>query len=196
MLNSHRLTACITAAVLCLTVFLVSCTAGGPGAGSSSQPADSTAASGSSSATEESAPYAFLTAGDTVIRIGGDMTGVLEKLGEPLSYFEAPSCAASGTDKTYTYAGFDVITVPDGSGKDIISSIVFLDDSAITQEGAYIGCTADEVLQTYGENIAAQTDTLLSAVRGGVQIDFIIENGIVISVEYTAADSGDTSDAG
>ena len=51
-----------------------------------------------------------------VSSVNQDMTEVLAAEGEPLSYFEAESCAFNGLDKTYTYAfagwdkAFDSIT--------------------------------------------------------------------------------------
>ena len=43
-----------------------------------------------------------------------------------MSYFEAPSCAFDGIDKTYTYAGFELLTYPKDD-KDYVSSVVLKD---------------------------------------------------------------------
>ncbi|MCL1830027.1 MAG: hypothetical protein FWG21_01200, partial [Oscillospiraceae bacterium] len=48
------------------------------------------------------------------IAIDDDMEDIIAVLGEPLSYFEATSCAFDGLDKTYTYSGFDIVTRPEG----------------------------------------------------------------------------------
>ena len=113
------------------------------------------------------------------------MKEVLEALGEPLSYFEAASCAFDGLDKTYTYAGFQILTRPDGD-KDYINSIILTDDSVTTPEGVYIGVTEADVTAKYGTP-AQKTDTLLSYTDGGTALNFILKNGTVISIEYIPA---------
>ena len=118
------------------------------------------------------------------IKIDADMSNVLAALGEPLSYFEAASCAFEGLDKTYTYAGFTVMTRPDGS-KDYVNAIFLTDDSLTTAKGIYIGASADEVTTAYGET--ARTDTLISYTDGNTTLNFILKNGSVVSIEYVPA---------
>ena len=118
------------------------------------------------------------------IKIDQDMSEVLAALGEPLSYFEAASCAFEGLDKTYTYAGFTVMTRPDGD-KDYVNAIFLTDDSLTTAKGIYIGATADEVIDKYGET--TKTDTLISYTDGNTALNFIIKDSKVISIEYIPA---------
>ena len=54
-------------------------------------------------------------------------------LGEPMHYFEAPSCAFEGMDKIYSYSGFEFTTYTKDN-VDYIASIVFLDDTVTTRE--------------------------------------------------------------
>ncbi len=115
------------------------------------------------------------------IYIDQDMADVLSAIGEPLSYFEAASCAFSGLDKTYTYAGFVITTRPDGD-KDYVNSIFLTDDSVTTPEGLYIGVSADKVISTYGNG--TQTDALISYKDGNTSLNFIMKNSSVISIEY------------
>jgi len=127
------------------------------------------------------APYVFQS-GSASVAVGDDMTALLSALGEPKSYFEAPSCAFEGLDKTYTYPGFVITTQPDGD-KDIINSIVLTDDSVTTPEEVYIGCSPDDVRAAYGD-AAEETDTSLTYRRSGTALCFILENGRVCSIEY------------
>lgn len=125
--------------------------------------------------------FSFVTNG-TEITVNENMSEVLAALGECQSYFEAESCAFEGLDKTYTYAGFVITTRPDGE-QDFVNSIRLTDDSAVTREGAYIGCTADQIREIYGdaeeEHIGA-----LSYAGGDTMLSFILEDGVVISIEY------------
>ena len=129
------------------------------------------------------AAYAFRS-GDAAVAIDQDMAEVLSALGEPKSYFEAESCAFEGLDKTYTYSGFVITTRPDGD-KDYVSSIVLTDDSVTTPEGVYIGSPAGDVTAAYGQGDTA-SDTLLGYVKGGTALNFILDGGKVISIEYLA----------
>ena len=141
---------------------------------------------GNNSATPKTSKYVFKVKNKNgyEVKIDADMSEVLSALGEPLSYFEAASCAFEGLDKTYTYAGFTVMTRPDGS-KDYVNAIFLTDDSLTTAKGIYIGASADEVIAAYGET--AKTDTLISYTDGNTTLNFILKNGKVVSIEYVPA---------
>lgn len=119
---------------------------------------------------------------DFAVKIDSDMADVLAVLGEPLKYFEAASCAFEGLDKTYTYAGYVVLTRPDGK-KDYVNSIQLTDDSVTTPEGAYIGMTADAVKGIYGKP-TAESATLISYTDGNTTLNFVLKDAKVISIEY------------
>ena len=116
------------------------------------------------------------------VKIDADMADVLEALGQPLKYFEAASCAFDGLDKTYTYAGYVILTRPDGK-KDYINSIQLTDDSVQTPEGAYIGMTTEAVKGIYGDP-TEETATLLSYTDGNTTLNFVLKDAKVISIEY------------
>ena len=127
--------------------------------------------------------YVFKS-GSAVIDIDGDMAPVAEALGEPVSYFEAASCAFEGLDKTYTYAGFVVETYPKND-KDLVSSIVIKDDSVKTPEGVTVGSTRDEMIAAYGENYAEEAGMLVYA-KDGMKLMFLLKNDMVSSIQYTS----------
>ena len=167
--------------IFLMTLLLLSLAAcGGQGESGSDQPAAGQTRTGGEETREG---YVFLvsSASDYAVSIDDDMAGVLDALGEPNQYFEAASCAFNGLDKTYTYAGFVIITRPDGD-KDFVQSIRLTDDSVTTPEGIYIGCSADEVTAAYGEG--EKTDTLLICASGHTALYFVLENEKVISIEY------------
>jgi uncharacterized lipoprotein YehR (DUF1307 family) len=143
-----------------------------PGAPSESQPNPGPAAP---------AAYVFLTGKGTAVSVNQDMTEVLAAEGEPLSYFEAESCAFNGLDKTYTYAGFVISTRPEGE-KDFVNSILLTDDSVTTPEGVYIGSSKGAVIAAYGEG--DEVGLSLSYVKGDCTLNFIFDGDTVISIEY------------
>ena len=110
-----------------------------------------------------------------------DFAPLLAYLGEPASYFEAESCAFEGLDKTYTYDAVEIITYPDGD-LDRISYVRILNDAVSTPEGITVGSTAEEVAAAYGEGSGNQYDY----EDGDCLLSFILKDGKVVSVEYTA----------
>ena len=125
--------------------------------------------------------YVFLTGKGNSVSVNQDMAEVLAAEGEPLSYFEAESCAFNGLDKTYTYAGFVISTRPEGE-KDFVNSILLTDDSVTTPEGAYIGCPKADVIAAYGEG--DEVGLSLSYAKGDCTLNFIFDGDTVISIEY------------
>ena len=133
------------------------------------------------------AGYAFLWNGVSIAPgdVGTDMKALA---GEWKSYFESPSCAFEGIDKTYTYAGFVIDTTPSEDGKDdIIKAIRLTDDSVTTAENVYVGMTAEAIQKVYGESIGV-SDACLRFVNGDVELQFIIKEGKAVSIEYIPAE--------
>lgn len=164
-------------------VSLAAC--GGNPAGNASSPNSGPAGSTGSSAPAKGADAFSFTANGAEITVNENMADVLAALGEAQSYFEAESCAFEGLDKTYTYAGFVITTYPDGD-KDFVNSIRLTDDSAATREGVYVGCTADQVRAAYGDAKDGPVGAL-SYTNGGTMLNFILENDVVVSIEYLPA---------
>lgn len=119
---------------------------------------------------------------DTEVKIDADAAGIIAQLGEPLSYFEAPSCAFQGLDKIYTYNGFEMDTYP-LEDKDYVSAIIFKDDSVVTAEGVGIGDSMEKMEQAYGSD-GTKEDGVVVYSRGNMKLCFILEGNEIISVEY------------
>lgn len=124
--------------------------------------------------------YVFVSGGVT-IGVDVDAAPIIEKLGEPDSYYEAASCAFEGLDKMYTYKGFEIDTYPNGDA-DYVSAVIFKDDSIKTPEGVGLGDTAEEVEKAYGNNAAA--NGTLEYEKDGMKLCFIVKDDEVVSVEY------------
>lgn len=127
------------------------------------------------------AGYQFTAKGAT-IEMDADAAPILEQLGEPVSYFEAASCAFEGLDKTYTYNGFELDTYPTGD-KDYVSAVVLKDDSVATQEGICIGDSRDKVLQAYPDGGTEECGMIIYR-KGGMKLVFILKEEEVASIEY------------
>jgi uncharacterized lipoprotein NlpE involved in copper resistance len=109
---------------------------------------------------------------------------ILARLGEPVGYFEAESCALPGLEKIYAYGGFEIRTY-ELNGVDYVLSVIFLDDSVSTKEGVYLYADVDEVVKTYGDNYTEESN-LYKYTKGQSELLFVIEDGKVASIEYAA----------
>ena len=116
---------------------------------------------------------------------------VLAKLGEPVSYFEAASCAFQGLDKVYTYNHYEIDTYPDGDD-DRISSIILKDDLIATPEGLSIGMTKADMENAYGTGYETNGNMCVYT-KDGMHLSILVENDAVTSIQYNSAalDSAD-----
>lgn len=166
-------------------IFVMAACSGSPNSQAAAPSGAGGAAADAPAQAAEPTEYVFETGG-TVVALDDDMAQVLAALGEPLSYFEATSCAFEGLDKTYTYSGFVITTRPDGDN-DFVNSIRLTDDSTVTPEGLYIGCSADDVKAVYGADPQTESDWVLAYTKGSSAMNFVLEDGKVVSIEYLPA---------
>ena len=101
-------------------------------------------------------PLEQLPEKDLGVEIGGkvyylreDSAALLAALGDGFEYSEMVSCVYDGKDKTYTYPGITVNTVPVG-GKDVIEMITLTDGTYATLRGAKVGDALSSVTELYG----------------------------------------------
>ena len=120
--------------------------------------------------------------GNVVVQIDADAAPVIDALGEPVSYFEAASCAFEGLDKMYTYNSFEIDTYP-VEDKDFVSAIIFKDDSITTAEGIAIGETRDKVEAVYGTDYKEQ-GSMIVYEKDSMRLSFIFEGNAVVSIQY------------
>ena len=124
--------------------------------------------------------YVFVAGGVTV-EMDADITPILQALGEPMSYFEAASCAFEGLDKIYTYNSFEIDTYP-AQDKDLVSAVILKDDSVTTAEGICIGDSLEKLQETYGDGI--QESGMLVYEKDDMKLCFILQDDSIISIEY------------
>ena len=80
-----------------------------------------------------------------------DSEKVLGVLGSDYILEEMISCVYDGNDKTFTYDGIIVSTVPI-DGKDIVEMFTITGGDYTTARGIGVGATMSEVVAAYGEN--------------------------------------------
>lgn len=104
------------------------------------------------------APEGPFTADDLGVMLDGkvyylreDSAPLLAALGDGYEYSEMVSCVYDGKDKTYTYPGITVSTVP-VDGKDVTEMITLTDAAYSTLRGAKVGDSTASLQEKYGEN--------------------------------------------
>lgn len=125
--------------------------------------------------------YVFTFNGTEVV-VDADAASYVEKFGEPVSYYETPSCAFDNLDKFYTYQGFEIDTYY-SNGKDLVLGVVLLDDTVSTTEGVCIGDAQDKVATTYGDPTES-TDNSATYKKDNMKLVFIFKDGVIASIEY------------
>lgn len=135
------------------------------------------------SSNDEVAEKGFVFDADGVlIAMDVDAAPIIEALGEPGAYFEAPSCAFEGIDKMYTYNSFELDTYPQGD-RDFVSTVIFKDDVIHTKEGIAIGDAASKVYEVYGNQYSEEKGMQVFE-KDGMKLCFIIKDDVVAAIEY------------
>lgn len=175
------------AALVCAAVLFTGC--GGNGEAGTTDNATPTPVEAGQPGRDENKPdntakgYVFEYNGVT---IGMDMeaASLVEALGEPASYFEAPSCAFEGLDKMYTYGSFELDTY-ELDGKDYVSGILFKDDLVATKEGVSLFMTKEDMTKAYGEDYTEEHGMVVYE-KDGMKIKFILTDDEITSIEYSS----------
>ena len=145
--------------------------------------AESSAQAAETAAAADLAGFVFRSGG-VAIGMNQEAAPVVAALGGWDNYIETESCAFQGLDKIYSYAGFDLYTYPKDD-VDYVNSIYFTSDAVSTPEGIRIGSSLDEVLAVYGDQYTEEFG-VYTYTKDQSTLSFIVTDGIVESVEYTA----------
>lgn len=127
--------------------------------------------------------YAFEAKG-VKMSVDMDMSEIEDKLGEPVSYYEEPSCAAQGTARLFTYSGFEIDTYPDGD-KDLVACIILKDDTVSTAEGIDLSMTKEDVIAKYGDNYE-ESENRIVYEKDEMKLCFIFDGDNIASIEYNS----------
>ena len=120
--------------------------------------------------------------GGAQVEIDAEAEPILEKLGEPQSSYEAPSCAFGDLDKVWTYSGYRVDTYQI-EGVDYISDVIFTDDSVSTPEGVSIGDSVDDMKAAYGEPTSMDGSQAIYE-SGNMKLVFLLDGDTITTIEY------------
>lgn len=134
--------------------------------------------------------YIFKPANDIELFIHEEAAPVLEALGEPLTYLEAPSCAFQGTDRIYGFGSYEITTY-EKDGKEYIYDIYFLDDSVTTEEGIYIGCSKEDMEAAYGTEYQ-ETAGSYTYTKDDMTLQFLTEQDTIVAIRYNGAGQTET----
>ena len=130
---------------------------------------------------ETSVSYVFKF-GDVEIPILAKSDEIIAKLGDPISKYEAPSCAFGEMDVVYTYAGVEIGTYQE-NGENFISYVLLKDDTVSTQEGLFIGSERSQVETLYGTPTSSE-DTSYTYLTDDMKFVVFFEDDEVTSIEY------------
>ncbi len=153
------------AAILLMSVCFAACGGGSSDPVNTEAPANVTEppadVTDAPEATEQTADYMgkpFSNDFDMAVIINGktypvrvDSAEVLSVLGDDCEKDEQISCVYDGMDKTFTYDGIVVSTVP-VDGKDVIEMFTITGPAYTTTRNITVGASRDEVIAAYGEN--------------------------------------------
>lgn len=170
-----------------LSVCMMGCAFAGCGSDNAAETSKNAAqnAEDKSSANDTDAKGYVFETGGVEIAVDMDMSILEDKLGEPVSYFEEPSCAAQGIAKLYTYASYEVDTYPDGD-KDLVASIILKDDNVATAEGVDLSMTKADVIEKYGEDYEESEGCIMYA-KDGMKLKFILDGENLAAIEYNSS---------
>lgn len=167
--------------ILLMLLIAASCVcmcACGSGSGNNSENANSES---ENAGNKNEASYVFIYDG-MELSVNEEIESVIAKLGEPVAYYEAASCAFEGLDKIYTYSSFQLDTYP-LDGVDMLASIYFKDDLVQTQEGISLYMTKDDMIAAYGEATTVNGNEYIYE-KGNGRLRFILKEDEIISIEY------------
>ena len=174
--------------VIILALVLVGCSSKDTGDGKTKDNNKADAAegtdtkSGGDTSEDTSNNFAFKYDG-IVMAIDAKAKEILDELGQPMDYFEAPSCAYQGLDRTYYYNGFEITTYAEGE-VEYIASILLVDDTVTTDKGVYIGSSVEDVVEAHGQDYEENTGQY-TYTQGDSQLQFIFKDDLVVSILYT-----------
>ena len=115
-----------------------------------------------------------------------DSADVLAALGDDREEDQSISCVYDGYDKTFTYDGIVVSTVP-VDGKDVIEMFTITGPAYTTTRNITVGATRDEVISAYGDKYfddgyLTYTESGTDADISEMRIQFSFEDDVVSEI--------------
>ncbi len=117
---------------------------------------------------------------DTSLELGEKFS--TKKYGKDYEYSEVKSNHFDGLDKIYKYKHYQITTYRKDK-KDLIYSIVLLDDNIKTNEGLKISDSYQDMINLYGDNYN-KDDDLYKYILGDTNIVIKIKDKVIVGIEY------------
>ena len=133
-------------------------------------------------AADKPATSLYFEANGTKIYVYDLAEDVINRLGEPVSTFEAPSCAYQGMDVFYLYNGFQ-LTVNEIDEGDHVSVIMIVDDTVSIPQGLKIGNSKETMLELMGDDYHV-SEGIYEYVSGYTTLQIQIKDDVVASILY------------
>ncbi|MCL2321342.1 MAG: hypothetical protein FWC47_04460 [Oscillospiraceae bacterium] len=144
-----------------------------------------------------------VTSGDLVLIINGlnvhvddDAKEVLTSLGNDYTFEEAISCAYKGMDKSFSYDGIEISTLPIDD-RDKICEVYVTSDKYETLRGIKVGLKKSDIEETYGKDYTFEDSVLTYWIdeKGdpkSPKLYFVLdENNIITAISiFSAKNSG------
>jgi hypothetical protein len=113
---------------------------------------------------------------------------IILALGEPLDFYEYPSCAFEGIAKMYVYQGFEVDTyIETGEEADRVYSITLTEGNIATAEGLHVGQFYEDMAAIYGGDYEMIPGCYMYTVNGDI-LAFNMFGGVITSISYYVGD--------
>lgn len=92
----------------------------------------------------------FVEVNGIVVKIGDDLSIIMDTLGEPDDLQTAKSCTGEGDEKVFTYGGISIYTTP-SDNQDLVYILEVTGEEKLTT-GIGLGSLKQDIIDTYGED--------------------------------------------
>lgn len=123
----------------------------------------------------------------TTIHMDDDAETVFKTLTKSEDCFEQEGKSYKGTDRIYTYDGFELGTYEEEGGKEKIRKVVLLNDSVATPEGLTIGSSFEDMTTLYGTGYEKK-DESYQYTAGNTRLKIVTKKGKVNTIVYELLD--------
>ena len=123
---------------------------------------------------------------DITIKIGDDLSVLVDSLGEPDDYQAAKSCTGEGDEKVYGYGGISIYTTP-SAGQDLVYILELAGEEKLPT-GVGLGSSKQDVIGVYGEKYTDDGNYISYEYdNGSITLGFEFEGDIVKFIEIYGA---------
>lgn len=124
----------------------------------------------------------FVEVNGVVIKIGDDLSVMVDSLGEPDDYQAAKSCIGEGDEKIYEYGGISIYTTPSGD-QDLVYILELAGEEKLSS-GIGLESSKQDVIDVYGENYTEDGNYMYYEYDdGSITLGFEFEGDTVNFIE-------------